>query len=56
MAYYKAPGWVLFLDELPVTATNKVRKTSIAEMGGDPRKRDTAFDLRPMKKPAKKAG
>ncbi len=56
MAYYKVPGWVLFLDELPVTATNKVRKTSIAEMGGDPRKRDTAFDLRPMKKPAKKSG
>jgi acyl-coenzyme A synthetase/AMP-(fatty) acid ligase len=55
MAYYKAPGWVLFLDELPVTATNKVRKTSIAEMGGDPRHRDGAFDLRAMKKPAKKA-
>ncbi len=51
LAYYKAPGWVLFLDALPVTATNKVKKTSIAEMGGDPRERPGAFDLRGMKKP-----
>jgi acyl-coenzyme A synthetase/AMP-(fatty) acid ligase len=51
LAYYKAPGWVLFLDDLPVTATNKVRKTSIAEIGGDPRERPGAFDLRGMKKP-----
>ncbi|MEQ8699233.1 MAG: AMP-binding protein, partial [Bauldia litoralis] len=51
LAYFKAPGWVLFMDELPVTATNKVKKTSIAQMGGDPRERPGAFDLRGMKKP-----
>lgn len=54
LAYYKAPGWILFMDELPVTATNKVRKTSIAEMGGDPRDREEVFDLRTMKKAPKK--
>jgi acyl-CoA synthetase (AMP-forming)/AMP-acid ligase II len=55
MAYYKAPGYVLFLDTLPTTATNKVRKTSIQEMGGDPRARPGCFDLRSMKRPQKAA-
>ncbi|HEX7007647.1 MAG TPA: AMP-binding protein [Alphaproteobacteria bacterium] len=55
MAYYKAPGYVLFLDALPTTATNKVRKTSIQEMGGDPRARPGCFDLRSMKRPPKSA-
>ncbi|MGE5145170.1 MAG: AMP-binding protein [Candidatus Eiseniibacteriota bacterium] len=55
MAYYKAPGYVLFLDTLPTTATNKVRKTSIQEMGGDPRQRAGCFDLRSMKRPQKTA-
>jgi acyl-CoA synthetase (AMP-forming)/AMP-acid ligase II len=55
MAYYKAPGYILFLDTLPTTATNKVRKTSIQEMGGDPRRRPGCFDLRGMKRPQKSA-
>ena len=55
LAYYKAPGDVLFLDTLPTTATNKVRKTSIQEMGGDPRTRPGCFDLRSMKRPQKAA-
>lgn len=50
LAYYKAPGWVLFLDALPVTATNKIRKTTIREMGGDPRARPGCFDLRALKR------
>jgi acyl-CoA synthetase (AMP-forming)/AMP-acid ligase II len=55
LAYYKAPGYILFLDTLPTTATNKVRKTSIQEMGGDPRERAGCFDLRSMKRPQKAA-
>src|SRR4029079_19647740 len=27
IAYFKAPGWVLFLDRLPTTGTQKVQKT-----------------------------
>ena len=50
LAYYKAPGWVLFLDELPVTATNKIRKADLKDLGGDPAKNPAAFDLRSMKK------
>lgn len=53
LAYYKAPGWVLFLDEIPTTATNKIKKTTIQEMGGDPRALPTAHDMRMLKKPAK---
>ena len=56
LAYYKAPGWVLFLDELPTTATNKVKKTTIQEMGGDPRTRPGCFDLRSLKRAPKRAG
>ena len=50
LAYYKAPGWILFLDELPVTATNKIRKADLKDLGGDPAKNPAAFDLRSVKK------
>jgi acyl-CoA synthetase (AMP-forming)/AMP-acid ligase II len=29
LAYYKAPGWVLFRQELPTTPTNKIQKNLI---------------------------
>ncbi len=48
LAYYKAPGWVVFRAELPVTATNKLQKNRIFEKGIDPRL--GAFDLRALKK------
>ncbi len=50
LAYYKAPGWILFMDELPVTATNKIRKADLRDLGGDPAENPAAFDLRSMKK------
>ena len=50
LAYYKAPGWVLFLDELPVTATNKIKKADLKDLGGDPARNPAAIDLRSMKK------
>lgn len=48
LAYYKAPGWVLFRDALPVTATNKLVKNRIFEATQDPRAE--AFDCRSLKK------
>lgn len=48
LAYYKAPGWVAFRDELPVTSTNKIQKNKIFAGPGDPR--DGAIDCRPLKK------
>jgi len=29
LAYFKAPGWMLFMDRLPTTGTQKVQKTLI---------------------------
>ncbi|MGE3064013.1 MAG: AMP-binding protein [Hyphomicrobiaceae bacterium] len=50
LAYFKAPGWVLFLDRLPTTGTQKVQKTLIFEPGEDPRARPGIIDLRSAKK------
>lgn len=50
LAYFKAPGWVLFVETLPTTGTQKVQKTQIFAVGEDPRKRPGAIDLRPRKK------
>ena len=50
LAYYKAPGWVLFVDALPTTGTQKVQKGQIFPRGEDPRRRPGAHDLRGSKK------
>jgi acyl-CoA synthetase (AMP-forming)/AMP-acid ligase II len=47
LAYYKAPGHVAFIDELPTTSTNKVQKARLADFALDPQRR---FDLRERKK------
>ena len=50
LAYFKAPGWILYLDSLPTTGTQKVQKTQIFPKGEDPRQRPGVFDLRALKK------
>jgi acyl-CoA synthetase (AMP-forming)/AMP-acid ligase II len=50
LAYFKAPGWVLFLDKLPTTGTQKVQKTQIFKPGEDPRRRPGIIDLRSRKR------
>jgi acyl-CoA synthetase (AMP-forming)/AMP-acid ligase II len=47
LAYFKAPGHVAFIDELPTTSTNKVQKAKLAEFPLDPQRR---FDLRARKR------
>jgi len=50
LAYYKAPGFIAFVDELPLTATQKIQrgvlKTLAAELADDP----ATVDLRHLKK------
>lgn len=46
LAYYKAPGWILFLDRMPVTATQKINKAQIFASGEDPRTLPGIADLR----------
>jgi crotonobetaine/carnitine-CoA ligase len=50
LAYFKAPGWILFVESLPTTGTQKVQKTQIFPRGEDPRRRPGALDLRSRKK------
>ena len=50
LAYFKAPGWILFVESLPTTGTQKVQKTQIFPRGEDPRRRPGALDLRGRKK------
>lgn len=55
LAYFKAPGWIVFVDELPVTGTQKVLKHMIFEDGQDPREQPDAVDLRALKKPSERS-
>jgi len=50
LAYFKAPGFVLFVDSLPTTGTQKVQKAQIFPRGEDPRQRPGVIDLRDLKK------
>ena len=50
LAYFKAPGWVLFVERLPTTGTQKIQKTRIFPRGEDPRQRPGAIDLRERKR------
>ncbi|HXU40883.1 MAG TPA: AMP-binding protein [Burkholderiales bacterium] len=47
LAYFKAPGIIAFIDELPVTSTNKVQKAKLSDFAFDPALR---FDLRDRKR------
>lgn len=52
LAYYKAPGYVLLVDALPTTGTQKVHKIRLFPAGHDPRTEVTCIDLRHRKKRA----
>jgi crotonobetaine/carnitine-CoA ligase len=49
LAYFKAPGWIIFMDELPVTQTQKIQKHRLFAPGVDPRHLPGAIDLRASK-------
>ena len=50
LAYYKAPGYLLFLDTLPVTSTQKVQKVRLFPADTDPRQAAGCHDLRERKR------
>ena len=50
MAYFKAPGYILFMDDLPVTGTQKVVKHKIFEADIDPRNLTGVFNFTSLKK------
>lgn len=50
LAYFKTPGWLLFVESLPTTGTQKVQKTQIFKPDEDPRQRPGCIDLRQRKR------
>lgn len=50
LAYFKAPGWMLFVDDLPTTGTQKIQKHQIFADGIDPCTQPGVIDLRARKK------
>lgn len=50
LAYYKAPGWIWFTNDIPTTGTQKIQKHRIFPAGVDPRGTDGMIDLRYRKK------
>ncbi len=53
LAYYKLPGYVAFVERLPTTSTQKVRKHDLGVLAGDPLAQPHCFDLRPRKQAAR---
>jgi len=49
-SYYKAPGWLLFVDSLPTTGTQKIQKAQIFGADEDPRENPAINDFRSLKK------
>ena len=49
LAYYKAPGYVAFLDELPTTSTQKLQAAALGELDANPATQAGSFDLRSRK-------
>ena len=50
LVYFKAPGWVIFHDALPVTASNKPKRGDIKTLARDSVDNAKAIDLRHKKK------
>jgi crotonobetaine/carnitine-CoA ligase len=50
IAYYKAPGWIHFVTEIPTTGTQKIQKHNIYPKGTDPRSIAEVLDMRTLKR------
>ncbi|ETX30287.1 crotonobetaine/carnitine-CoA ligase [Roseivivax isoporae LMG 25204] len=50
MAYYKVPGYVAFVDALPLTATNKIQRGALKTLAAELLRDGRAVDTRGMKR------
>lgn len=56
LTYYKVPGYIAFLDALPLTASQKLQRGELKALAKVMVEKGEAFDLRALKKRPKKAG
>ena len=49
LVYFKAPGWILFAEALPVTAANKPKRADIKQYAKTRVSNGDAYDLRAYK-------
>jgi acyl-coenzyme A synthetase/AMP-(fatty) acid ligase len=49
LVYFKAPGWILFAEALPVTAANKPKRADIKQFAKIGVGNGDAYDLRAYK-------
>lgn len=50
LAYFKCPGWIAFVDELPVTATQKLQRGALRELAAHLAGGPSCHDLRAFKR------
>jgi acyl-CoA synthetase (AMP-forming)/AMP-acid ligase II len=50
LAYYKAPGYVAFVDALPLTPTEKIQRAGLRTLGGTLLNESRCHDMRALKK------
>ncbi|MCW5770707.1 MAG: AMP-binding protein [Rhodospirillaceae bacterium] len=50
LAYFKAPGWIAFVDSVPITATLKIQRMNLKQLGESRLGQPATFDTRAMKK------
>ena len=50
MAYYKVPGWIAFVDALPVTATQKLMRGELRALAERVAATPDCHDVRALKK------
>ncbi|MCK5923308.1 MAG: AMP-binding protein, partial [Methylococcales bacterium] len=53
LAYYKAPGYIAFVDSLPLTSTNKIKRGELKTLVADLIDNPTTLDMRSLKKRTK---
>ncbi len=56
LAYFKAPGYILFMADLPTTGTQKVQKAQIFAADTNPCDEPGVFDMKALKKRSRKSG
>jgi acyl-coenzyme A synthetase/AMP-(fatty) acid ligase len=50
LAYYKAPGYIAFVDALPLTATQKIQRGVLKALAAELLEDPATIDLRHLKK------